>query len=167
MQTLLMVLGMLIVMARLAVSLGLTSRRDRSEGDLWREFGLRNALAHMPHSSPGRAVIEALLAQGRLTDEEGRRFKAAGLRNALAHMPPDSPGHAVVEALLAREVRREAEADALSSDEPEPPRRQPSAAAKQGAHADVLDDLERLVRLREQGHLTDQEFDAAKRKLLG
>jgi len=28
---------------------------------MWREFGLRNALAHMPADSPGRAVVQSLL----------------------------------------------------------------------------------------------------------
>ena len=36
---------------------------DFAEGVRWREFGLRNALAHMPADSPGRSVIEALLAR--------------------------------------------------------------------------------------------------------
>lgn len=32
---------------------------------------------------------------------------------------------------------------------------------------DLVDDLDRLVQLREQGHLTDAEFEAAKRRVLG
>ena len=39
------------------------SEDDRAEGAMWREFGLRNALANMPAGSPGRAVVEALLAR--------------------------------------------------------------------------------------------------------
>src|SRR5438067_11280071 len=76
---------------------------ETAEGALWREFGLRKALANMPSHSPGRAVIEALLARGTLTPEEGRRFQKQGLRTALANMPADSPGRHVVERLLAAE----------------------------------------------------------------
>jgi hypothetical protein len=35
------------------------------------------------------------------------------------------------------------------------------------ARAKLLDDLERLAKLRESGALTQDEFDAAKKKLLG
>ena len=35
---------------------------DRAAGKVWREFGLRKALADMPSDSPGRRVVEALLA---------------------------------------------------------------------------------------------------------
>jgi hypothetical protein len=123
-------------------------RKDNdAEGAMWREFGLRRALANMPADSPGRPVVEALLARGTLSPEEGRRFKTRGLRAALASMPSDSPGRVVVQALLDREESRT-------------PRRESS-------RADVLDDLERLIDMRERGHLTDAEFEAAKRKLLG
>ena len=46
---------------------------DRAEGAMWREFGLRKALANMPADSPGRAVVEALLAR----DAEARPGPAA------------------------------------------------------------------------------------------
>jgi Short C-terminal domain len=119
-------------------------------GDQWREFGLRNALAHMPQDSPGRAVIEALLARGRLGPEDERRLRARGLRTALANMPPDSPGRAVVESLLARE-----------SDADVPP---PSRVGREAP--DLVEQLERLAALRESGHLSDAEFEAAKKALL-
>src|SRR4051812_14284034 len=90
------------VLARTAGTLILGSRHDDAEGAMWREFGLRRALANMPRRSPGRAVIEALLARGSLTEEEERRIRGEGLRTALANMSPDAPGRAVVEALLAR-----------------------------------------------------------------
>jgi hypothetical protein len=86
---------------------------DRAEGAMWREFGLRNALAHMEPDSPGRAVIENLLARGR----------------------------------LARDTETE-------------------TASAPGVGDDFVDRLERLSSLREHGYLTDQEFEAAKRKLL-
>ena len=35
---------------------------DRAAGKVWREFGLRKALSEMPSDSPGRRVVEALLA---------------------------------------------------------------------------------------------------------
>src|ERR1700694_5226102 len=106
---------------------------ERGEGAMWREFGLRQALASMPRHSPGRAVIEALLARGTLTPEEGRRFKMQGLRTALANMPADSPGREVVERLLA----------AKSSETATPP----------AAAPDLTEQLERLVGLHERGHL--------------
>jgi Lon protease-like protein len=129
---------------------------------MWREFGLRTALAHMPRHSPGRAVIETLLARGSLTDEDGRRFKMEGLRTALAHIPPDEPGRAVVEDLLARERARaaatsEAEVAETPADEP---------VAQPAARTDLTQQLERLASLHERGHLTSSEFEAAKRKLL-
>ena len=135
----------------------------RSEDEMWREFGLRNALARMPRRSPGRAIVETLLARGSLSEEEGRRFKIEGLRNALAHMPPDEPGRAVVEALLTRERGRLAAAD-----EPEvaDTRAASESVAQPAARTDLLEQLERLVGLHERGHLTDGEFEAAKRKLL-
>ena len=70
---------------------------DNEEGQMWREFGLRRALASMPKDSPGRPVVEALLARGSLTPEEQRRFKIRGLSTALESMPADSPGREVVE----------------------------------------------------------------------
>jgi hypothetical protein len=88
---------------------------DRDEDLMWREFGLRNALAHMPSGSPGRAVIESLLARGTLAGE--------------------------------------ASAERVSKSTP-------------AASADFVDRLERLGSLHERGQLTDQEFEAAKRKLL-
>jgi Short C-terminal domain len=142
----------------------MTTEND-TEGAIGREFGLRRALANMPRHSPGRAVIEALLARGTLTAEEARRFKAEGLRTALQNMPPDSPGRTVVEALLARESREHTgqepveaiEADALTS---------PEAASAHPGRVDLVDQLQRLGDLRERGHLTDSEFEAAKRKLM-
>ena len=137
-------------------------RRERdAEGAMWREFGLRNALAHMPANSPGRPVVEALLARGTLTPDEGRRFKAQGLRAALASMPADSPGRVVVQSLLDSDVAsREAESsgalDEVSS----------RKASRGTSGSNVPDSLERLAALREKGHLTDREFEAAKRKLL-
>jgi Short C-terminal domain len=68
-----------------------------------------------------------------------RHLREIGLRSALAHMPADSPGRAVIEALLAG-----------GGDMP----------------SELPDQLERLSALRDQGYLTDQEFEAAKRKLL-
>src|SRR5919199_6852839 len=135
----------------------------RSEDEMWREFGLRNALAHIPRRSPGRAVIEALLARGSLGEEEGRRFKIEGLRNALAHMPPDEPGRAVVEALLARERGRLA---AVDESEAADTRAASESVAQPAAPTDLPAQLERLVVLAQRGHLTDGEFEAAKRKLL-
>ena len=120
---------------------------DRAEGAMWRDFGLRKALANMPADSPGRGVIQALLARGSLTEEEGRRFKTQGLRTALANMPADSPGRTVVEALLARE------ADAETTSPP-------------ASDRDLPEQLERLASLRDRGQLTDAEFHAAKQKLL-
>jgi hypothetical protein len=131
----------------------------RSEDEMWRELGLRTALARMPRHSPGRAVIEALLTRGSLSKEDGRRFKIEGLRTALAHMPPDEPGRAVVETLLARERERLAAHEPTAADK-EPP-------AERGAAPDLLDQLERLAALHESGRLTDHEFETAKRKLLG
>ena len=150
-----------VALTRHAALLVLGARRDdRAEGAMWREFGLRNALSHMPADSPGRAVVEALLARGTLTAEEGRRFKARGLRAALANMPAESPGRAVVEALLARETH--GQPGRLDEDE---------EVETEIRHAptgriDFLEQLERLVALRERGDLTAQEFEAAKRKLL-
>jgi hypothetical protein len=130
---------------------------------MWREFGLRNALAHMPANSPGRPVVEALLARGTLTQDEGRRFKAQGLRAALASMPADSPGRVVVQSLLDSELRsRAAEASASDAVDEMSSRN----AGKATSTSTVLDSLERLAALREKGHLTDKEFEAAKRKLL-
>ena len=124
---------------------------------MWREFGLRNALAHMPANSPGRPVVEALLARGTLTPDEGRRFKAQGLRAALASMPADSPGRVVVQSLLDSEMgSREAESTGVMED----------VSSRRAATGTVLDSLERLAALREKGHLSEREFEAAKRKLL-
>ena len=81
---------------------------DRAEGAMWREFGLRKALANMPADSPGRTVVEALLA-----------------REAKAKTTP--------------------------------------APANSG---DLPAQLERLASLRERGQLTQEEFEAAKHKLL-
>jgi hypothetical protein len=114
---------------------------------MWRDFGLRKALANMPADSPGRGVIQALLERGSLTQDEARRFKTQGLRTALANMPAASPGRAVVEALLAREAESETT--------PTPARNQ-----------DLPEQIERLAALRARGQLTDAEFDAAKQKLL-
>jgi Short C-terminal domain len=164
MRSLLIAIGVAIALTRWRVRLGLDARRDGPEGAAWREFGLRQALAHMPRTSPGRAVIEALLARGSLTDEEGRRFKAQGLRNALASLPPDSPGRVVVETLLARDVDRRAsgpEPQAAADD-----RCVAEPVAPRAEQADLLGRLERLVSLHERGHLADREFEAAKRKLL-
>ncbi len=137
-------------------------RQDRdAKGAMWREFGLRNTIAHMPANSPGRPVVEALLARGTLTPAEGRRFKAHGLRAALASMPADSPGRVVVQALLDDEMRHRQPADADAIDDAAP---RPRSAEARGS--DVLDALERLVAMREKGHLTDTEFQTAKRKLL-
>src|SRR5689334_3838935 len=137
-------------------------RREReAEGAMWREFGLRNALAHMPANSPGRPVVEALLERGTLTPDEGRRFKAQGLRAALASMPADSPGRVVVQSLLDSETRsREAESSGAVDDVRSRP------AARDTNESTVLDSLERLAALREKGHLSEKEFEAAKRKLL-
>jgi hypothetical protein len=138
------------------------SRRERdAEGAMWREFGLRNALAHMPANSPGRPVVEALLARGTLTPDEGRRFKAQGLRAALANMPADSPGGVVVQSLLDSELRQ-GQPHSMGTAEGVAPQN----PSKETRGSDVLDALERLVALREKGHLTDREFEAAKRKLL-
>ena len=106
-------------------------------------------------------MIEALLARGTLTPEEGRRFKAAGLHTALANMPVDSPGRAVVEALLANEAPSQAEAQ---NDEA---RVVPEVTPPPTIGSDLVEQLERLVSLRERGHLTDADFEAAKRKVLG
>jgi len=38
---------------------------------------------------------------------------------------------------------------------------------KENLSSDKLSDLERLAKLREQGHISDAEFEAQKRKLLG
>jgi hypothetical protein len=161
MRSLLVALAVGIALSRQAAVLMLASRRDRdAEGAMWREFGLRRALANMPSDSPGRAVVEALLARGTLTEEEGRRFKRRGLRAALDSMPSDSPGRVVVQALLDRELRpgRSDDADVEDFD-------RPTVAESKGG-GQVLDNLERLVALRERGHLTNEEFEAAKRKLL-
>jgi uncharacterized protein YmfQ (DUF2313 family) len=40
------------------------------------------------------------------------------------------------------------------------------SVAQPAARTDLLEQLERLVGLHERGHLTDGEFEAAKRKLL-
>src|SRR5437763_1305402 len=103
MRSLLLIVIMGVALARGFAMLVLGARDDSAEGAMWREFGLRKALANMPADSPGRAVIETLLARGTLTPEEAQGFKTQGLRTALANMPTDSPGRAVVEALLARE----------------------------------------------------------------
>jgi hypothetical protein len=133
---------------------------ESAEGAMWREFGLRKALANMPRHSPGRAVIEALLARGTLTPEEGRRFKTQGLRTALANMPTDSPGRAVVERLLAAESSSQRanldEGEGVPSE----------STATTAARPDLPEQLERLAGLHAQGHLTDKEFESAKRKLL-
>ena len=134
--------------------------RETAEGALWREFGLRKALANMPSHSPGRAVIEALLARGTLTPEEGRRFQKQGLRTALANMPADSPGRLVVERLLAAEssgqnVLDEGEDVAASG-----------GTATPAPRPELTEQLERLVSLHAHGHLSDKEFEAAKHKLL-
>jgi polyhydroxyalkanoate synthesis regulator phasin len=134
-------------------------RENEAVGAAWREFGLRKALANMPANSPGRPVVEALLARGKLTPEEGRRFKAQGLRAALASMPSDSPGRVVVQELLDRTLRHGEEGDIDDDDGPR-------ARSTDRGRADLAEQLERLARLRESGHLTDKEFDAAKRKLL-
>src|SRR5690348_6331799 len=116
------------------------SRRERdTEGAMWREFGLRNALAHMPANSPGRPVVEALLERGSLTAEEGRRFKAQGLRAALASMAADSPGRMVVQSLLDTELRSSQLEDNTSSDEVSP-----RAQSREAPGSGVLDALERL-----------------------
>jgi hypothetical protein len=127
-------------------------RNPDTEGALWREFGLRQALAHMPRRSPGRAAIEALLARGTLTHQEEQQLKAHGLRTALENMPADAPGRAVVEALLADELRR---------------RPEEAGPAEEHERAELVEQLERLAALRDGGHLSDAEFEAAKRKLLG
>jgi hypothetical protein len=131
---------------------------DRAEGAMWREFGLRRALDHMPARSPGRAVIEALLARGRLTPEEARQFKRRGLRSALASMPADAPGRAVIEQLLARESAGGAIEQA--------PDVAPERSRTQPGPTDLAERLERLAALRERGHLSEREFELAKRKLL-
>jgi Short C-terminal domain len=78
---------------------------------------------------------------------EGAMWREFGLRNALANMPADSPGRAVVEALLARDTKAG----------------KTQAPANEG---DLPAQLERLAALRERGQLTQEEFEAAKRKLL-
>jgi hypothetical protein len=128
---------------------------------MWREFGLRNALAHMPANSPGRPVVEALLARGTLTADEGRRFKAQGLRAALASMPADSPGRVVVQSLLDSAVRAQEPDSSVGVDDASS-----RSASRSTSSGNVLDSLERLAALREKGHLTEREFEAAKRKLL-
>lgn len=135
-------------------------KADDPEGRTWREFGLTQALRNMPSDSPGRAVVEALLARGTLTPEEKRRFKARGLRAALATMPADSPGRVAVEAALARDSREQP-----PTSPPDDAHGSPAAASNSG-HAGLLDELERLAALHERGHLTAEEFEAAKRILL-
>jgi hypothetical protein len=75
---------------------------------------------------------------------EGAMWRQFGLRKALANMEPDSPGRAVIENLLARGT----------------------TASTPDVGDDFVNRLERLSSLRERGYLSDQEFEAAKRKLL-
>jgi Short C-terminal domain len=138
---------------------------DELEGRRWREFGLRTALERLPRNSPARGVLRAVLDHGTLTPEEARRFKSRGLRIALANMPPEAPGRAVLEDLLARETgRRSLDPHGvglgvgLGDNEPE--------RGENPLSVGLASELERLVALRDQGHLTPSEFAAAKRKLL-
>jgi Short C-terminal domain len=133
---------------------------ESAEGAMWREFGLRRALANMPSHSPGRPVIEALLARGTLTAEEARRFKKQGLRTALASMPADSPGRLVVQRLLA------AQSSGANGDVHEAEESASAGSSMPASRPDLATQLERLVSLHDRGHLTDREFEAAKQRLL-
>ena len=65
---------------------------DRAEGAMWRDFGLRKALANMPADSPGRGVIQALLARGSLTEEEGGASKHRAYGQHWRTCPRTRPG---------------------------------------------------------------------------
>jgi long-chain acyl-CoA synthetase len=127
-------------------------------------------VSHYYRGETARAYV--VLRPGTYADEpELRRYCAARL--AAYKVPssfeirPDLPRN-LLGKVLKRVLRAEYEAARArtSYDDPLPPAPPPPAPAGKPRDAGLVDELERLARLRDTGALTDDEFAAAKARLL-